>query len=215
MCKCGYVYKVKSFHLYSIILLFVCLNTQLGLATNIWMGLIFLSYEIKHLLDTVLLLCHWLCILSDLFILDCKRFLFYVTAFTFNKRVSRGLWPRVGTRWTEKLKQGIGVYSLYNILYCGTINDLIVMAEAVFFKLFPALFSCKWQHLTTRWRCSQTPVSLRLAQMSLCTSMCTGKHFSHTFLHVCVIHLLSRWLSFLWLQVRATAWITDWTGDLI
>lgn len=41
--KCAYVYTVKSFHLYSLILLFFCLKTLLGLATNIWMVLIFYS----------------------------------------------------------------------------------------------------------------------------------------------------------------------------
>lgn len=46
--KCGYVYTVKSFHLYSIILLFVCLKTQLGLATIVRMVLIFLSYESRY-----------------------------------------------------------------------------------------------------------------------------------------------------------------------
>lgn len=74
--KCGYVYTVKSFHLYSIILLFVCLKTQLGLATNVGMVLIFLRYESKHLADTALSLRCQLCILSGLFILDCKEFYF-------------------------------------------------------------------------------------------------------------------------------------------
>lgn len=139
ICKCGYVYTVKSFHLHSIILLFICLKTLLGLARNVWMVLIFLSYESKNLSNTVLLLQCQLCILTDLFILDCKEIYFMWLCFYIQHTGVQKFMTKDGgsrTKWMEKLKQGIAVYCLYNRLYYGRIKDWIIMAEAIFLLHF-------------------------------------------------------------------------------